>query len=521
MLDSGQEATFAGDRMKLFTIGDSISQGFMSGAAAHTELAYSTLIARCMGLGEEYDYPTWAEGGLPINMEFILRSLEEKYGEDVNALEWVFALRTIYQIMEAAEDYYERGKGSADEPYTDDDDAEVRSFHNVAFQGCDVADSWALTPAVCKQMISEAPHGGDLLPFSGPNAAYYRTALKVLNPSLRDEYEGFSQVGWLAEHTSNEGVENLILWLGANNALGTVITLQINQTLNDPHNRPHEVPHAERAKINWNLWHPADFAADYRDLLEKVDEAMLRNGDETDWKVFVGNVPLVTIAPLAKGVGPATEIVREGKKSVYFKYYTYFPFEEDDAREEDIFYLTLAEALHIDDCIRAYNRTISCLLEEKNREHERRNHPGKRYHLVDTCGILESLAFKRNAGQVDYDFPDYFDFAYPRVDTKYYHADRYGRLRQGGLFSLDGVHPTAIGQGIVAHEFRKVMKEAGVDVGKDLHWPDIFASDALYTKPISVMHELYNKDWLAKFLLERFSKRRQPPARNQEPMADG
>jgi hypothetical protein len=110
MLDSGQEATFAEDRMKLFTIGDSISQGFMSGAAAHTELAYSTLIARCMGLGEEYDYPTWAAGGLPINMELILRSLEEKYGEDVNAVEWVFALRTINQIMEAAEDYYERGR---------------------------------------------------------------------------------------------------------------------------------------------------------------------------------------------------------------------------------------------------------------------------------------------------------------------------------------------------------------------------------------------------------------------------
>src|SRR3712207_6958900 len=29
--------------MKLFTIGDSISQGFMSGAAARTDLAYSTL----------------------------------------------------------------------------------------------------------------------------------------------------------------------------------------------------------------------------------------------------------------------------------------------------------------------------------------------------------------------------------------------------------------------------------------------------------------------------------------------
>ena len=174
-------------------------------------------------------------------------------------------------------------------------------------------------------------------------------------------------------------------------------------------------------------------------------------------------------------------------------------------RERDIIYLTLAEALHIDDCIRAYNRDISRLLEEKNKEH-----PKRRYYLVDTCGILESLAFKRNAGQVEYDFPDYFDFVYPRVDTKYYHAERRKRLRQGGLFSLDGVHPTAIGQGIVAHEFLKVMKRAGVALGGSLDWPVIFESDALYSNPISLMHELYNKDWLAKYLLERFSERRQP-----------
>jgi hypothetical protein len=174
-------------------------------------------------------------------------------------------------------------------------------------------------------------------------------------------------------------------------------------------------------------------------------------------------------------------------------------------RERDIIYLTLAEALHIDDCIRAYNRDISRLLEEKNKEH-----PKRRYYLVDTCGILESLAFKRNAGQVEYDFPDYFDFVYPRVDTKYYHADRRKRLRQGGLFSLDGVHPTAIGQGIIAHEFMKVMKQAGVVVDGSLNWPTIFESDTLYSDPISLMHELYNKDWLAKYLLERFSERRQP-----------
>lgn len=497
--------------MKLFTIGDSISQGFMSGAAAHTNLAYSTLIARCMGLEGGYDYPDWAEGGLPINMEVILRLLEERYGDNVNPLEWALALRVVNRFIERAEDYYERKAGRADAPYTRDGGEVVPYFHNVAFQGCDVADSWALTPAVCKQMISETEHSGDnLLPFSGPNAAYYRTALKVLNPSLKSEYDEFSQIGWLAEHANDEGVENLILWLGANNALGTVITLEINQTPNDPAKPPHEMPHSERASHNWNLWHPADFEPEYRTLLNKVDEAMRGNGPGKDWNVFVGNVPLVTIAPLAKGVGPTTEIVRDEKRSVYFKYYTYFPFEENDVREKDIHYLTLAEALHIDDCIRGYNQDIETLLDEKNQEHRSEGHTKDRYHLVDTCGILESLAFKRNAGQVEYDFPDYFHFVYPRVDTKYYHADRRKRLRQGGLFSLDGVHPTAIGQGIVAHEFLKVMAQAGVGVDENLDWPAIFASDDLYSDPIAVMHELYNKDWLAKYLLERFARRSQP-----------
>jgi hypothetical protein len=78
--------------MKLFTIGDSISQGFMSGAAARTNLAYSTLIAGCMGLEDGYEYPRWAAGGLPINLEIILRRLEKQYGDNVNPLEWALAL---------------------------------------------------------------------------------------------------------------------------------------------------------------------------------------------------------------------------------------------------------------------------------------------------------------------------------------------------------------------------------------------------------------------------------------------
>ena len=52
--------------MKLFVIGDSISQGFMSGAAARSDMAYSKWIAQKMGLeiGKDFRYPDWLANGL-------------------------------------------------------------------------------------------------------------------------------------------------------------------------------------------------------------------------------------------------------------------------------------------------------------------------------------------------------------------------------------------------------------------------------------------------------------------------
>jgi hypothetical protein len=308
----------------------------------------------------------------------------------------------------------------------------------------------------------------------------------------------------LKEHATDEseGVENLLLWLGANNALGTVVGLNIWQTPNDPNNRPHVLPHVEREAAGWTLWHPADFAAEYAELLDRVDEAMSQNV-YPDWKIFVGTVPAVTIAPLAKGVGPTYQVTRkntttgEEETYVYYKYYVYFLFEEDLVHRNDGLYLTFEDALHIDDCIREYNATIRTLIEAKNVKHRK-----ERYHVVDVFQAFQDIAVKRNAGRVKYDFPDYFNFAYPKVDTRYYHADRDGRLRRGGLSGLDGVHPSAIGQGLLAHEFLKVMKAAGVvDGGVSLDWKAIFESDALYSDPITIMQEIYEHSWLAEKIL--------------------
>jgi hypothetical protein len=493
--------------VKLFTMGDSVSQGFMSAAAARTDLTYSTLIARSMGLKpkSEYRYPRWALDGLPLNLERVFRHLVERYGYDIRGAEWLTVLQTLNNVVDEVEDHYERGPGAVDEPYRDPapdgDGGRVEYFHNVAISGFDVADSWLVTPAECEHIIANAPGGGES--FLLPNATFYRTALKVLNPSLDPQYDDYSQLRWLEEHAANpnEGVENIILWLGANNALGTIVGLKVNQTPNDPNQRPHLLTHEERAAEEWTLWHPDDFKAEYTEFLDRVDKAMSQN-THPDWKVFIGTVPPVTIAPLAKGVGPTYRITRrnsttgEKETSVYYKYYVYFLFDEGLVHRNDGLYLELNEAVHVDDCIRAYNSTIRELVDAKNANHQK-----QRYHIVDIFQMFQDIALKRNAGEVKYDFPKYFDSIYPKVDTRYYHADPDGRLRQGGLSSLDGVHPSAIGHGLLAYEFLKVMRDAGVVNDAELDWKAIFESDRLYSDPIINMQEIYQHTWLAEKLL--------------------
>jgi hypothetical protein len=294
-----------------------------------------------------------------------------------------------------------------------------------------------------------------------------------------------------------------------------VISLDINQTPNDGVNLPEEMDHVTRDKVRgWNLWHPADFEREYEKLLSKVDEIMQGNNAE-EWKVFVGTVPVVTIVPLAKGVGPEAEIdierpvidpdgtcKEEPDRSLYFRYYVWFPLDEDVVQEGGSTpYLTIHDAIHIDECIRQYNRTIAKLVRDLNLSHEANGEP-QRYYVVDLADAMQRMAWRRNQANPTYEFPDYFKFIYPKVNTKYYYANARGKLAQGGLFSLDGVHPSAIAHGLIAHEFVKVMSDAGVEFAEGLDWPRIFANDLLYSRPITLMQWLYEHEELAERILE-------------------
>ena len=49
----------------------------------------------------------------------------------------------------------------------------------------------------------------------------------------------------------------------------------------------------------------------------------------------------------------------------------------------------------------------------------------------------------------------------PVPTTRFFHSGPQGRT-DGGLFALDGVHPTTIGYGIIAQEVIRIMDDAGV-----------------------------------------------------------
>jgi hypothetical protein len=67
-----------------------------------------------------------------------------------------------------------------------------------------------------------------------------------------------------------------------------------------------------------------------------------------------------------------------------------------------------------------------------------------------------------------YDFPPQLGALKPPVDTRFFQSGSGGR-EQGGLFSLDGVHPTTIAAGVLAREVIRIMdRKAGVSfLGKD------------------------------------------------------
>ena len=443
---------------RLVVIGDSLSHGFKSLAVSDVELSYPAMLARALGW-REFKAPSYqGPGGIPMSLEWLLRNLEREFGDEISGLiETAVAFGYIQRLLDQHEEYWERGAGSRIPrvPWIN---------HNLSVYGWDLRDILSRDADRIRARVIEI--NDDLL-MQMPQNADHTAALRVLDSARNRRGDALTPLEAAAYMGEDGGIETLIMWVGANNALPCVLNLNVKWTEDGRYADPAQ-------KNRYTVWRPTHFAAELREVAEAVRRVDARH-------VLWGTIPHVTIAPLARGYG------KRDPKSAYFPFYGRpWVDEETFVKSPDRYpHFTHDEAQAVDRAIDAYNEAI-CAEVTAARE------AGHDWRVVDISGVLDRMAFRRYL-EVPAARPDWWtEYVLPkefekvlkfRPDTRFL-ASRKGKVLQGGLVSLDGVHPTTIGYSIVAHEFAQVMKGAGVAFAKDIDFTEAARSDTLLSDPL-------------------------------------
>jgi hypothetical protein len=432
-------------RHRLVTIGDSLTQGFMSAAVHRTDLSWPAIAAYELGLAaDEFTFPTYewptGPGGLPLDLERLARSFEQRFGARLDFREIVTAGLWLRSYLDRIEDFWERGEGSRTPPGG-------APFHNMAVYGWDLLDPRLLTSTMVAARLSR-PAGDDVLAQLVEHHQD-RAAWPVLQRARRGNRGRTVLEAVAAMSRPDQGIETLVVMLGSNNALGAVVSLEPAWT---PEGYE-ELPPDERlaARVGCNVWRPRAFAADWALL-----EAELREVDAHH--VIVATVPSVTIAPVARGT-----FRKNRPQSRYFPFYTrpWISDEDFDPRRDPS--ITAEEARAIDSAVDGYNETVIGSVAAARRA-------GLDWYLFDMGSILDRLATRRYidspwarpAWWTPYELPAALQALDPVPNTRFFRSGPGGRT-DGGLFSLDGVHPTTSAYGVLAQEVITVMELAGVD----------------------------------------------------------
>ena len=423
----GIEVAAGGDppgKHRLVVLGDSLAMGFQSLAISKTDRSFPALVAKELGWFDQFRFPTYdGYGGLPLNLELTLRNLEAQFGhlsliESLPATAWL--LHWAHQI----EHWWTSGADLTWHP-------SPGLMHNLAVYSYSVADALDQTLAAVQSHITPPAH--EWLRLTVPDDVP-RAARRVMANAAPD----MAPVDAARAHGEDGGIETLLVVLGANNALGVVIDLDLVWSTDTP----------DRSK--WKVWTPTDFLADWTRL---VDRLVAIRADH----VIVATVPHVTIAPLFSGVGD-----RLRPDSRYYEHYTHAWLAPDfDPRRDR--YITGAQARAVDSTIDQFNQTIVDTV-------RRQRQAGRDWYLFEMSGMLDRFAARRYLNQPEarpswwdavgggYPTPDALKPPQlsPEPDTAFLRADGTGRTA-GGWFALDGVHPTTIGYGMVAQAIIDIM----------------------------------------------------------------
>ena len=444
-------------RHRLVTIGDSLTQGFQSGAIRATDLSSGAIVAHELGSLRRFRRPPYPGPGhsVPFDLEVLARDLERRYGSRLSALEVPRALLRARELMDQVEDYWERGPGRVP--------PDQRAYnHALAMYSWDLRDALSRTAANCQAEIEEPRDNlvRQLVSNHAERAAlrvYPHWSAETRRMSLFDVARALGADGGEVDGEDGEdgdvggsvpGIEAMVVALGANNALKSVTLLDVVWSGDGFRDL--------RRKHDYTVWRPEHFAAE----LAEVEAAVRRvNARHVVWCT----VPHLTIAPLARGVGTK---IRRGSR--YFPYYTR-PWISDDRFEPDRDpHLTAAQARAVDAAIDLYNDAIQRVVERA-----RRGVDGlpRDWYLLDLAGVLDRLASRRYLEDPDarpdwwtpYQLPPELQALTPPPNSHFLTGDGRGGRATGGLFSLDGVHPTTVGYGLLAQELVDVLRRAGVE----------------------------------------------------------
>lgn len=464
-------------RHRLVTVGDSLTHGFQSGAIFNTDLSYPAIIAWELGWDEHFRHPHYpAFGGIPFNIELHVRELEASFGDKLSFWELPGAFFQTRQRLAEAEHWWDGGPGSvmpSRGPINhnlgiygwDLRDALSRNADN-AHEGLRTPDGHHIVPLVRNADLISA---GRVLGSARASGGLPMTPLEAAAALSRDGTD---------EDAQGDGIETLIVALGANNALGSVLGLSAHWS--------EDSGYADlQQKARYNVWRPEHFAAEWAQVVERVREIRARH-------VIFATVPHVTIAPVARGVGGKVE-----KGSRYFRFYTRPWISDDDFDPAEDSHLTGDEARAIDSAIDDYNDTIVSSV--KQAREEKRD-----WRVLDLAGLLDRIARRRYVDDPDvrlpswwtpYELPPQLQALAPPPDSRFFASGPNGMIA-GGLFSLDGIHPTTITYGLMAQEFIRVMEQAGVVFMRrdgitpregqvDVDWDRLIGRDSLIASPPS------------------------------------
>jgi hypothetical protein len=435
-------------RHRIVTIGDSLTQGFQSGAIFNTQISFPALIAREMSW-TEFRYPTYNTpgDGLPLNLERLIRELEARVSDRIDVWNFIPTLLFLRNYLDKLEDYWERGEGGLVP-------SQREINHNLGVYGWDLRNILSRNANICQELISRKFPREDVF---RQIAEYHneRAALRVLNSARSQTGEALTPLQAAAalgtegtkETGDGDGIETLTIAIGSNNALGSILTFKVTWS-GDGY---------DDMEINdrYTVWRPIHFKAELDRVVAEVKQIRARH-------VIWATVPHVTIAPFARGVD--TKIRKDSR---YFPYYTLPWVSDADFNQDRHPNLTSQEARAIDSAIDQYNDLIIDAVWQARTE-------GRDWYLFDLAGLLNRLAQRRYIESPrtrpswwkelggEYQLPSKLQELSPQPDSRFFISDPTGR-KQGGLFSLDGIHPTTIGYGIMAQELIAIMQLAGVE----------------------------------------------------------